>query len=199
MEYADKDTYDTELRASHKEGIEKVGQEVGTPVIAVPGADGEQVAFFGPVVTPPQGRGRGEALGRHAAGRLHPRLLRDQADPHAGPDLRLTSAFGWPLPSEGRGPGASACSRPVVSGGPYGDDHANLTGDDHDRLPDPQTLAAWWAAALGVDGTQDYGEFVVVPATPLVLGFQRVPEPKTVKNRVHIDFASPTARRTSSA
>ncbi|MFB8124528.1 DsbA family protein [Streptomyces bacillaris] len=52
VEYADKDTYDTELRASHKEGIEKVGQEVGTPVIAAPGADGEQVAFFGPVVTP---------------------------------------------------------------------------------------------------------------------------------------------------
>ncbi|WP_098016777.1 mycothiol-dependent nitroreductase Rv2466c family protein [Streptomyces sp. b62] len=51
-EYAYKDTYDTELRASHQEGIDKVGQEVGTPVIAVPGADGEQVAFFGPVVTP---------------------------------------------------------------------------------------------------------------------------------------------------
>ncbi|WDT91644.1 DsbA family protein [Streptomyces sp. SCSIO-PteL053] len=51
-EYADKDTYDTELRASHKEGIDQVGQEVGTPVIAVPGEDGEQVAFFGPVVTP---------------------------------------------------------------------------------------------------------------------------------------------------
>ncbi|WP_405936737.1 DsbA family protein [Streptomyces sp. NBC_00726] len=50
--HADSDTYDTELRASHKEGIEKVGQEVGTPVIAVPGADGEQIAFFGPVVTP---------------------------------------------------------------------------------------------------------------------------------------------------
>ena len=51
-DYADSDAYDTELRASHKEGIEKVGQEVGTPVIAVPGADGEQIAFFGPVVTP---------------------------------------------------------------------------------------------------------------------------------------------------
>jgi hypothetical protein len=56
LDYAEKDTYDTELRASHKEGIDKVGQDVGTPVIAVPGADGEQVAFFGPVVTPaPQG------------------------------------------------------------------------------------------------------------------------------------------------
>ncbi|NEB97589.1 DsbA family protein [Streptomyces anulatus] len=51
-EYADSDRYDTELRASHKEGNDKVGQEVGTPVIAVPGADGEQIAFFGPVVTP---------------------------------------------------------------------------------------------------------------------------------------------------
>jgi hypothetical protein len=51
-DYADRDTYDTELRASHKEGIDKVGQEVGTPVIAVPGSDGEQIAFFGPVVTP---------------------------------------------------------------------------------------------------------------------------------------------------
>ncbi|TGB07838.1 DsbA family protein [Streptomyces sp. MZ04] len=50
--YAKKDTYDTELRASHKEGIDKVGQDVGTPVIAVPGADGKQLAFFGPVVTP---------------------------------------------------------------------------------------------------------------------------------------------------
>lgn len=51
-DFADKGTYDAQLRASHNEGIEKVGQEVGTPVIAVPGADGEQVAFFGPVVTP---------------------------------------------------------------------------------------------------------------------------------------------------
>ncbi|MFM9370169.1 DsbA family protein [Streptomyces sp. Da 82-17] len=52
LDFADSDKYDEELRASHKEGIDKVGQEVGTPVIAVPGADGEQIAFFGPVVTP---------------------------------------------------------------------------------------------------------------------------------------------------
>ncbi|MYZ40661.1 MULTISPECIES: DsbA family protein [unclassified Streptomyces] len=52
LDYADTDTYDAELRASHKEGIDKVGQEVGTPVIAVPGSNGEQIAFFGPVVTP---------------------------------------------------------------------------------------------------------------------------------------------------
>jgi hypothetical protein len=52
IEHWDSTPYEAELRASHKEGIEKVGQEVGTPVIAVPGSDGEQIAFFGPVVTP---------------------------------------------------------------------------------------------------------------------------------------------------
>ena len=54
IDYADQADFefDAELRASHKEGIDKVGQDVGTPVIAVPGADGEQIAFFGPVVTP---------------------------------------------------------------------------------------------------------------------------------------------------
>ncbi|MER5965884.1 DsbA family protein [Streptomyces sp. NPDC002057] len=61
VEYADKDTYDTELRASHTEGIDKVGQDVGTPVIAVPGPDGDEVAFFGPVVTPTP---RGDAAAR---------------------------------------------------------------------------------------------------------------------------------------
>ncbi|MEU9097514.1 DsbA family protein [Streptomyces sp. NPDC048361] len=56
IDYIDRDTNDSQLRASHKKGIEMVGQDVGTPVIAVPGADGEQIAFFGPVVTPaPQG------------------------------------------------------------------------------------------------------------------------------------------------
>ncbi|MEU7566808.1 DsbA family protein [Streptomyces fradiae] len=61
LEYAERDTYDTELRASHKEGINKVGQDVGTPVIAVPGPEGAEVAFFGPVVTPAP---KGEAAGR---------------------------------------------------------------------------------------------------------------------------------------
>lgn len=45
--YADSDEYDTQMRASHFDGINRVGQDVGTPVIAVNG-----VAFFGPVISP---------------------------------------------------------------------------------------------------------------------------------------------------
>ncbi|MFF9894772.1 DsbA family protein [Streptomyces longispororuber] len=61
LDHWDSTPYEAELRASHQEGIDKVGQDVGTPVIAVPGADGEQIAFFGPVVTPAP---KGEAAAR---------------------------------------------------------------------------------------------------------------------------------------
>ena len=37
IDSAAKDEDDAEVRATHKEGIELVGQDVGTPVIAVPG------------------------------------------------------------------------------------------------------------------------------------------------------------------
>ena len=55
------DALDAELRASHAEGIGLVGEDVGTPVIAVPGPDGGRVAFFGPVVTPAP---KGDAAGK---------------------------------------------------------------------------------------------------------------------------------------
>lgn len=44
--FAGSDEYDAQLRASHEAGISLVGQDVGTPVVAVNGT-----AFFGPVLT----------------------------------------------------------------------------------------------------------------------------------------------------
>jgi 2-hydroxychromene-2-carboxylate isomerase len=53
---AESTEYDDAVRASHAEGIERVGYDVGTPVISVNGA-----SVFGPVVSPIP---RGEAAGR---------------------------------------------------------------------------------------------------------------------------------------
>jgi protein-disulfide isomerase-like protein with CxxC motif len=52
----DSTEYDEAVRASHTDGIERVGLEVGTPVISVGDA-----SIFGPVVTPIP---KGEAAGR---------------------------------------------------------------------------------------------------------------------------------------
>lgn len=58
---AESTEYDDALRASHEAGMRPVGLDVGSPVIHMPGPDGETVAFFGPIVTPAP---RGEAAGR---------------------------------------------------------------------------------------------------------------------------------------
>jgi predicted DsbA family dithiol-disulfide isomerase len=56
VRYTTSDELDDSLRASHREGITKVGEDVGTPVVAF-----NDVAFFGPVITPAP---KGEEAGR---------------------------------------------------------------------------------------------------------------------------------------
>ncbi len=53
---ADSTEWDEKLKASHHDGMDRVGMDVGTPVISVEG-----ISFFGPVVTPAP---KGEAAGK---------------------------------------------------------------------------------------------------------------------------------------
>jgi predicted enzyme related to lactoylglutathione lyase len=59
---------------------------------------------------------------------------------------------------------------------------------------DPETLAAFWAEALGYTKAGLFEQyFVLLPTVrefpPVIL--QRVPEPKTTKARIHIDLRVP--------
>lgn len=53
---------------------------------------------------------------------------------------------------------------------------------------DPTALADFWTKALGTTISQNYdGEFIMLVARPYV-AFQKVPEERAGKNRVHLDF-----------
>src|SRR5690625_4200472 len=68
LAYADSEEFDDSLRASHQEGISQVGEDVGTPVVAVNG-----VAFFGPVITPaPKGEEAGKLFDGVVAAAAYP-------------------------------------------------------------------------------------------------------------------------------
>jgi predicted enzyme related to lactoylglutathione lyase len=59
---------------------------------------------------------------------------------------------------------------------------------------DPVKLAEFWAPALGYVSVGEFGSYVALfpdgrPGTKLLL--QRVDEPKTAKNRMHLDIETP--------
>ena len=57
---------------------------------------------------------------------------------------------------------------------------------------DPRSLAAFWEAFTDYERRSDEEDWVSIysPDESLRIGFQRVPEGKVVKNRVHVDFAA---------
>ena len=59
---------------------------------------------------------------------------------------------------------------------------------------DPEKLAEFWGPALGYQRLGAAGSYVLLrspdPALPKLL-LQRVPEAKTVKNRMHLDIETP--------
>lgn len=53
---------------------------------------------------------------------------------------------------------------------------------------DPMALAEFWQRVLGGYVVRQSHEWVALePPTGVTIGFQKVPEAKTVKNRVHLD------------
>lgn len=48
---ADDPAFDAPVRAAMDDGLSLVGDAVGTPIVAVPGPNGQRVGLFGPVIT----------------------------------------------------------------------------------------------------------------------------------------------------
>jgi predicted enzyme related to lactoylglutathione lyase len=72
-------------------------------------------------------------------------------------------------------------------------------GTKYDLMPGTVTVdvadaarsAGWWAELLGVEAVPSADDYVALRTQEggrINLAFQTVPEPKQVKNRVHVDF-----------
>jgi hypothetical protein len=64
---------------------------------------------------------------------------------------------------------------------------------------DPAALSGFWADALDTTVLQNYEDAFIMLAPPPgggpVLAFQRVPEPRSGKNRLHLDLGAPMGGR----
>jgi predicted enzyme related to lactoylglutathione lyase len=64
---------------------------------------------------------------------------------------------------------------------------------------DPRSLARFWTEATGYVASDEWdGAYIVLsPPSPggLVIGLQQVPEPRSGKNRVHVDFRTSDAAK----
>jgi predicted enzyme related to lactoylglutathione lyase len=57
---------------------------------------------------------------------------------------------------------------------------------------DPRSLAAFWRSFTGYEVSRDFDDWssIKAPDGSARIGFQKVPEGKVVKNRVHVDFVA---------
>ena len=63
---------------------------------------------------------------------------------------------------------------------------------------DPGALSRFWSAALETAPAADHGDFVMLAPPPRggpMLAFQRVPEERSGKNRLHLDLGAPAGGR----
>jgi catechol 2,3-dioxygenase-like lactoylglutathione lyase family enzyme len=101
------------------------------------------------------------------------------------------SGFGWTVMLDPEGNEFCAFLRPELP-------EYRIHGIGVDSA-DPERIAAWWGEALGaeVSDNAEYGGgwWTLLGATPdpvITIDFAPVPEPKSVKNRMHWDLAGST-------
>jgi hypothetical protein len=81
-------TYDEAVRASHAAAMAELGPHVGTPITATTTADGNRVAFFGPVMSQvPTGERAGELWDATLVVAAAPGFHELKATAHAEPNL----------------------------------------------------------------------------------------------------------------
>lgn len=90
-------------------------------------------------------------------------------------------------------PGLAQATQPrdVVGGRAYGACMTLTIGMVTVDTRDAERLGGWWAEQLGTEVAQNHeGWFVVVPAGPVLMAFQKVEDPTPGKNRWHLDLTA---------